>query len=113
MQTESPTAYEPQSNGGTEVGVKIVRGLLRALKSCLEQRLGKYVPVDHALMPWLLEHTCILLDAESGGHDGLASWERMKGRKSNQLLFGFGEIVLYKLPSKGPWADPDGNVGTK
>ena len=51
MQTESPAAYESQPNGGVEVGVKIVRGQFRTLKLCLEQRLGKYVPVDHALMP--------------------------------------------------------------
>ena len=113
VQTESPAAYESQSNGGVEVGVKIVRGLFRTLKLCLEQRLGKYVPVSHALMPWLLEHTCILLNANSRGHDGLTSWERIKGRKFNQLLLGFGETVLWKLPAKGPRANLDGNMGTK
>ena len=113
VQTECPAACESQSNGGTEVGVKIVRGMFRTLKLCLEQRLGKYVPVDHALLPWLLEHTCVLLDAKSRGHDGLTSWERIKGRKFNQLLLGFGETVLYKLPSKGPRANPDGNMGTR
>ena len=45
--------------------------------------------------------------------DGLTPWERIKGRKFNQLLLGFGETVLYKLPSKGPRANPDGNMGTK
>ena len=70
VQTESPAAYESQSDGGIEVGVKIVRGQFRTLKLCLEQRLGKYVPVDHALMPWLLEHTCIVLNAKSRGRTG-------------------------------------------
>ena len=31
----------------------------------------------------------------------------------NQLLLGFAETVLYKLPSKGPRANPDGNMGAK
>ena len=31
----------------------------------------------------------------------------------SQSLFGFAETVLYKLPSKVPRADPDGNMGTK
>jgi hypothetical protein len=43
----------------------------------------------------------------------MTSWERIKGRKFNQLLLGFGETVLYKLPSKGPRANPDGNMGTR
>ena len=95
VQTESPAAYESQSNGGIEVGVKIVRGLFRTLKLCLEARLGKYVPADHALVPWLLQHTCTLLNAKSRGSDGLTCWERIKGRQFNQLLLSFGETVLY------------------
>ena len=51
VQIESPAAYESQSNGGIEVGIKIVRGLFRTLKLCLEQRLGKYISTDHALVP--------------------------------------------------------------
>ena len=96
VQTESPAAYESQSNGGIEVGIKIVRGLFRTLKRCLEQRLGKYVPTDHALMPWLLQHTCSLPNAKARGPDGLTCWERIKGRKFNQLVLGFAETVLYK-----------------
>ena len=54
VQVQSPAAYESKSNGGIEVGIKIVRGLFRTLKLCLEQRLGKYISTDHALVPWLL-----------------------------------------------------------
>ena len=43
VQTESPAAYESQSNGGIEVGIKIVRGMFRTLKLCLEARPGKYI----------------------------------------------------------------------
>ena len=113
VQTESPAAYESQSNGGIEVGVKIVRGLFRTLKLCLEARLGKYISTNHALIPWLLQHTCTLLSAKTRGSDGLTSWERIKGRQFDQLLLGFGETVLYKLPSNGPRANPDGNMGTR
>ena len=31
----------------------------------------------------------------------------------NQLLLGFAETVLYKLPTEGPRANPDGNMGTR
>ena len=108
-----PTKYDSQSNGGTEVGVRCVRGLFRTLKLCLEARIGKYMPVDHAVVPWLLQHTCLLLNARVRGSDGLTSRARVRGRAFNQRMLGFGENVLYKLPTKGPKHNPDGNMGTR
>jgi len=110
---ENPARYESQSNGGTEVGVRNVRGLMRTLKLCLESRIGKYIPVTHAIIPWLLEHTCLLINARVKGPDGLTPWSRVRGRAFNQRLLCFGEKILYKLPSKGPMHDPDGNIGTR
>ena len=40
-------------------------------------------------------------------------WQRLKGRSFRQLLLGFGECVLYKLPVKGPNSAPDGNMGSR
>ena len=113
VQEESPPAYDSQANGGTEVGVRIVRGLFRTMELCLEARLSKFIPVDHALIPWLLQHVCITLNAKSQGSDGLTPWARIKGRSFNQRLLGFAEDVLYKLPVKGPRSAPDGNMGTR
>ncbi len=113
VQQESPPAYDSQANGGTEVGIRIVRGLFRTLKLCLEARIGKFVPIGHALIPWLLEHTCTLLNAKLRGNDGLTAWGRIRGRTFNQRLLGFAETVLYKLPAKGPHSAPDGNMGTR
>ena len=110
---EEPTRYESKSNGATEIGVKLVRGLFRTLKLCLEARIERYVPVSHALIPWLLEHTCTILNARSRGEDGFTPWFRIKGRNFAQYILGFGEKVLYKLPTKGPLHDPDGNMGTR
>ncbi len=112
ISNEDPAPYDSQSNGGTEVGVRAIRGLFRTTKLCLEARINKYIPVDHALVPWLLEHVCLLLNARVRGPDGLTSWARSRGRAFNQRLLGFGERVLYKLPGKGPRHDPDGNMGT-
>jgi len=93
---ENPARYESASNGGTEVGVRNVRGLMRTLKLCLEARIEKYVPVTHAVIPWLLEHTCLLLNARVKGVDGLTPWSRVRGRAFNQRLLCFGERILYK-----------------
>ena len=110
---EEPAAYDSQSNGATEVGVMLVRGLFRTLKLCLEARIGKYVPPDHPLVPWLLQHTCLLLNVKYRGADGLTAWARARGRSFTQQILGFGESVLYKLPAKGPGSQPDGNMGTR
>ena len=39
LEEHSPE-YDPQANGSAEVGVKLLKGLLRALRSCLEAQLG-------------------------------------------------------------------------
>ena len=108
---EQPAAYDSQSNGGTEVGVRLVRGLLRTVKLCLEARIGKYIPVDHAVMPWMVEHVCLLLNVVVRGEDGITSWQRVRGRLFGQQMLGFGESILYRYPNKGPLHAPDGNVG--
>ena len=43
VQEESPVPYDSQSNGAIEVGVRLVRGMYRTLKLCLEARIGKYI----------------------------------------------------------------------
>ena len=103
---ERPAKYDSQSNGGVEVGVQIVRGLFRTVKLCTEARLDKYIPVDHAIILWMLEHVCTIIDARQKGPDGLTAWSRVRGRPFNQRPVGFAEKVLYKLPMKGPSASP-------
>ena len=95
---EEPAAYDSQSNGGTEVGVMLVRGLFRTLNLCLESQIERFIPVGHAIIPWLLEHTCLVLNVRSRGSDGITPWERVRGRPFNQAIVGFGELVIYKVP---------------
>ena len=83
------------------------------MKLCLEASLAFYIPVDHALIPWLLEHTCLILNTTAVGPDGRTARTRVRGRKFSQRLLKFGEQVLYKLPVKGPLSAPDGNMGTR
>ena len=102
--TETPPAYDSQSNGAVEVGVSLIRGLFRTIRLCLEARISKKIPTNHALMPWMLLHTCFLLNIKSRGSDGLTPWARARGRAFGQKIIGFGEKVLFKLPTKGPHA---------
>ena len=108
---ETSAPYDSQSNGGTEVGVMLIRGIFRTLKLCLEGHLQKYIPVAHSIVPWLLEHSAFLLNVKVRGRDGLTAWSRVKGRPFGMQSIGFGESVFFKRPTKGPNAQPDGNMG--
>ena len=110
---ETSAAYDSQSNGGTEVGVRNVRGLFRTLKACLEGRVKRYVPPGHALIPWLLQHCCTLFNVRVNGEDGTTSRARIRRTNFNQLLLGFGEPILWNMPSHGPLSPKDGDMGVK
>ena len=78
---EHPARYDSQSNGMTEVGVMLVRGLFRTLKLCLESSIARRIPEDHALVPWLFLRTCLLLNTAVKRADGPTAWHRARGRK--------------------------------
>ena len=46
---EHPPPYDPQANGAIEVGVKLVKGQLKTMRSALEARVGYKLPVVHPL----------------------------------------------------------------
>ena len=83
------------------------------LKLCAEARIDKFIPVDHPVVSWLLEHTCLILSVRVRGSDGLTAWARVRGRAFNQRMLSFLENVFYKLPTKSPQAAPVGNMGTR
>ena len=111
LMKEDPAAYDSRSNGGTGIGVHIIRGLFRTLTLCLGERINKFIPIDHPVLAWLLQHTCLLLNVSVRGTDGLTAWARVRGRPFRQQLLGFGEADLYKNNYQGPQAQPDGQHG--
>ena len=110
---EHSQPYDSQSNGGTEIGIRAVRGHFRTLRLCLERRIGHSVPVHHPLSAWLIEHTCTILNACLRGRDGLTPWARARGRPFGLRMYGMGESVLWKQPSKGPQHDEKGNMAPR
>ena len=113
LSTEHSQKYDSQASGGTEVGVRAIRGLFRTLKMCTEKRICKVVPAAHPLTAWLIEHTCLLLNVHIRGEDGKTPWARVRGRAFGQRLIGFGEQVLWKFPTKGPQHDAQGNMSAR
>jgi len=108
---EESVRYDSQSNGATEVGVRLIRGPFRTHRLDLERRLGWQIPVSHPVVHWLLRHVCTLHNALKVGDDGYTPWIRARGRPFNQQLCCFGEQIGYKFPGKGPQANPRGNMG--
>ena len=83
------------------------------MKLCAEARIDTLIPVDHPVVAWLLKHTCLILSVRVRGSYGLTALARVRGRAFKQRMLSFLESVFYKLPTKGPQAAPDGNMGTK
>ena len=111
--SERPPPYDSKSNGFIENAVKGVRGHFRTLRLDLESRLERKIPVNHALMHWMIELSALLQTAMNVGEDGLTAWTRIRGRPFAMRGYTFGEKILWKMPSKGPHAMPDGNAGAK
>ena len=92
--TENSPEYDSQGNGAVENGIRNMRAQFRAVRLCLEARIGKKLPITHALMTWMVEHVCLLMNAIPRGGNGMTPWERVRGRKFNQRIFEFGELVV-------------------
>ena len=94
---KAPAPYDKQANGSVENAVKQIQGQLRTLKSCLEARIGRKVPTEHAIMWWMVRHAAWLLNIRLKGHDGRTAYERTRGRAFPKKLTGFAEVCLYKF----------------
>ena len=51
----SPT-YASQSNGIVERGIQSVEGMIRALRSALEERISAKLDIEDDIWPWLIEY---------------------------------------------------------
>ena len=60
LSKEKPAKYDSQSDSGTEASVMTVRGPFRTLKLCLGSHRQRSIPVNHDLLPRLLEHTSFI-----------------------------------------------------
>ena len=108
---EESAAYDFQSNGSTEIGIRLIRGLFGTTKLCLEARIAKLIPITHPLVPQIFQHVALLLNAVERGEDGRTPWDRARGRPCKQHILGIAESMLFKLPGKRSRRDPDGNMG--
>ena len=64
----------------------------------METRLGKKLPGNHALIPWMVSHAAETISRFQVGKDGRTAHERLRGRKFNKVVPEFGERVHYLKP---------------
>ena len=102
---EHPPEYDPQANGSAEVGVKLVKGQFRTMRSCLESDLGFRIPVQHPLIAWLVRHAAATVTWSAKGHDGMTAYQRVRSKPFSTRLLGFGELCRFKNRSQEPMAN--------
>ena len=71
-QEAHPAAYDSFSNASTEVTCKQVAGMVRTLKTCLEDRIKMRVPTCHCIFAWLVEQAAWLLTTRTTQSDGVS-----------------------------------------
>ena len=93
--TEKSPVGDSKSNGLVERANREVEGQVRTMASALESKLGRKIPSDSSVMPWLILHAGTLLRQFKVGKDGKTPHQRLRGRKSKRQLLEFGEAVHF------------------
>ncbi len=99
---EHPNAYDSSGNGQIEAVVKQVTGILRTNKLDLEKRLGKQIPLQSPVLPWLVEYAAFIVNIRVTGEDGMTAHQRVRKCAFAKRLVPFGELVLVHMPIKSP-----------
>ena len=103
MVVENSPVHSSKSNGVIERGVQTAQGMIRTLRSALEDRWGVKLDTDHAVWSWMAEYAGWLVTRGEVGKDGRTAYERLKGKRAKVQGLEFGEGVLWKRrPGGGP-----------
>ena len=108
-----PAVYDSSSNASTESTCKQVAGMIRTLKSCLEDRIKMRIPTSHSVFAWLVEHAAWMLTTRTTHSDGITAYKRLRGRNFPTRLLAFGEKCLYKINQKQPKRSMDGKMSPR
>lgn len=97
--------YDSRSNGVIEKAAVEFIGQLSAVNIGLESRLKEKAKMDRAVVDWMAEHACTLINRCQVGEDGKTPIRRITGREHGQHLVEFGEQFLAKPKRKRRAAD--------
>ena len=97
---ENSAVGDSQGNGFIERGVRSVEEMVRTIKLDLEDRLGERIPIQHKIIPWLVEHSVDLLNKRLLGKDGNSAYCRPKGKKYRGEMHPFAGPMMMRVSGK-------------
>ena len=95
---ENSRVGDSDSNGKIERTIREVKGMIRTFRCHLEEKTGKPIRLDDAIVPWIVRHAAYVITRFRVGEDGKTAMHKIKGRKIHAPMIPFGETVLFKLP---------------
>ena len=81
---------DSKGNGQAEKSVQSIEEMVRTLLIDLEQRCGEYLSVTDDFFPWLVEHSCDLLNRFKVRKINRTAWERIKGNPTRVRYMPLG-----------------------
>ena len=70
-----------KSNGLAEKAVQDAQGMIRTLRSAIEDKWGVKMAIEHPIWAWLVEYAAFLWTRFNVSKDGKTAYERLKGKK--------------------------------
>ncbi len=95
---EQSRVGDSNSNGKVERAIQDFKGLVRTMRSALEESIEDKTHLDDPVVPWMIRHAAHLITRSRTRENGRTAYQMMKGRRCNGKLVPFGEVVLFKIP---------------
>ena len=92
---ESPVGSSG-SNGVVERAVQGIEGQIRVILLALEERIGRQVDPEEAIVSFIPEYAAYVVNRLEVGKDGKTSYERTRGKKATVVGLEFGEKLLWR-----------------
>ena len=96
MVIENSPVHSSKSNGIIERAIQTVQGMIRTIRSSIEDKWEVKIKTSHPIWPWIAEHAAFLLSRFEVGRDGKTAYERVKGKAAKVQGMSFAEGVLWK-----------------
>ena len=97
-----------KSNGIVERTVQSVQGIIRTMRSAIEETWEVKIDVTHSVWPWIAEQAGFLLTRFEVGRNGKTAYERLKGKSAPVQGLSLAEGIFRKRRRAGRACGKDG-----
>ena len=91
---------ESQTNGLAERSARTLEEQIRTMVAALESRVQTKVPSEHAVLTWVVEHACYILNKYGRGVEGKTPYSLLHGKQTPEQTRKFGEHILWFVPTQ-------------